>query len=602
MSQARFLTIRNYHLLLVKAVLVWLTLAPNINAQVLPTSQELTICSGIATLAGIPAVSGNTYLWTDSPVISNIHSSMPTFTVINGAPIVLDFSFNLREYNSSGTLLQLIVFTFHVKPRLYSLQTILETDICTGDTVFIERQASWGSQITVTPQTYLAYSISDSLYTIRPLVSSQYHFSYMDTAACIERTKEVEIYMHPRPVAQLSSDLDVFCSNDTSGFQLNYGIDSTGVFTGTGVSQEGIFYPAFSFSGEQVISYTLSNAGCSASDSIIIYVYGENDVTMESLPNFCQSDDPLELDFAIPAGGNYYVDDVLVDSLYPSAISNGSHYLKYAISIGVGCNVEIERVFNIIPRPPIPNIDIAPDSIVCALDSVRLKCSFFSNYLWSTGETTETIYVTESGNYSVSTISNLGCKSLPKSASVLFVDSISGELESPLYDSGFPISTYNASDGQVNLSFEGGYAPFSILWSNGEADTNSISSLPKGEYHVTITDRSGCFFSDTIFLDEPNEIIIIEKTDFSLPNAFTPNADGFNDTYRINKLSPDYLQNKLLVWDISRRLVFSAENYDNTWSGLDNSGNKLPAGTYFAVFESPALAEPIKTFIDLRYE
>ena len=45
-------------------------------------------------------------------------------------------------------------------------------------------------------------------------------------------------------------------------------------------------------------------------------------------------------------------------------------------------------------------------------------------------------------------------------------------------------------------------------------------------------------------------------------------------------------------------LVFEEANYRNDWEGTNESGEDLPQGTYFVVFE--ALGESFSTYLDLR--
>jgi gliding motility-associated-like protein len=281
-------------------------------------------------------------------------------------------------------------------------------------------------------------------------------------------------------------------------------------------------------------------------------------------------------------------------------LSPGTHELAYQVVFGQSCNISVANVFNVIQRPATPSIQVEPDSVVCAGDSITLQCTPFTKYVWSTGDTTRSTVTFESGQFSVQTKSSLGCLSLPASISVIVTDSLLGDLSSPLYPSGFPISVFGLTDGSIELSLSGGAAPFEILWSTGEDSVYVIDSLGIGTYYVSVSDRAGCFFSDTISLEQPDEVILPNV--FSLPNGFTPNGDGFNDAYKINGLLPEYAINQFRVWDIKRRLVFEATNYDNTWTGLDLNGNKLPAGTYFATFESESLDKVERFFIDLRYE
>ncbi|MGY8884749.1 MAG: T9SS type B sorting domain-containing protein, partial [Flavobacteriales bacterium] len=45
-------------------------------------------------------------------------------------------------------------------------------------------------------------------------------------------------------------------------------------------------------------------------------------------------------------------------------------------------------------------------------------------------------------------------------------------------------------------------------------------------------------------------------------------------------------------------LVFEYDNYRNEWEGTNESGEDLPQGTYFVVFE--ALGQSFSTYLDLR--
>jgi len=66
-------------------------------------------------------------------------------------------------------------------------------------------------------------------------------------------------------------------------------------------------------------------------------------------------------------------------------------------------------------------------------------------------------------------------------------------------------SCFDLCDGSATVNPSGGTAPFTILWSNGSS-TNTINSLCPGVYDVDITDVNGCNTSQTITIDEADEI------------------------------------------------------------------------------------------------
>ena len=102
-------------------------------------------------------------------------------------------------------------------------------------------------------------------------------------------------------------------------------------------------------------------------------------------------------------------------------------------------------------------------------------------YNWSTGETTLTISPTSSGTYAVTITDAIGC-----------VDTSAYYLSCQWLD--LSIDYDSTVVGNTTFTVEvwnGGYAPFTYLWSTGET-TQSIIGNTNNEYTVTVTDAIGC--------------------------------------------------------------------------------------------------------------
>ena len=83
----------------------------------------------------------------------------------------------------------------------------------------------------------------------------------------------------------------------------------------------------------------------------------------------------------------------------------------------------------------------------------------------------------------------------------------------------------------------------------------------------------------------------------TMPTGMTPNGDGYNDAYVILDIgpsigaSPEEVQCSWLpdthfrVINRWGQIVFEMFDYRNEWEGTNKSGEELPPGTYFVVFE-----------------
>jgi gliding motility-associated-like protein len=410
--------------------------------------------------------------------------------------------------------------------------------------------------------------------------------------------------MHEPVNAIISSEDTVFCVTDT--LEYPFFIDPPGgTLTGNGIDENGIFIPSMAGGGEQTFYYSKSNAGCIATDSIHINVLDQSSVTLQDLPNMCDNLGAIEINYGLPLGGVYLLDGLAADTINTLLLAIGSHDLSYTVSVGEDCVFSVADVFTIIPSPAKPEITPASPTLFCDGDSVKLFCTNFTKYLWSTGDTTQSIWANSSGQYSVQIISNIGCISDTGSITITEAPPLLLQLDAKVYTDTFNISAYNATDGEVYLTLPGTFPPYAIYWSTGLENTDTLTGVGAGYYYVDVTDAAGCYAKDSIRLIQPDTIIppiTPEPTDLLFPNGFTPNGDGANDYYVIKHLLPKYAINTIRVWDISRQLVFQKENYTNDWNGFDNQGKKLPAGTYYIIFESPDLNGIVKVFVDLRYE
>ena len=116
-----------------------------------------------------------------------------------------------------------------------------------------------------------------------------------------------------------------------------------------------------------------------------------------------------------------------------------------------------------------------------------------------------------------------------------------------------------------------------------------VSGVQDITYTLSVTGTGGCIFSDQVFvkvLKFPN-----------IPNTFTPNNDGINDTWIIDQLS-DYPNVRVQVFNRYGQLVFESKGYTKPWDGTMN-GKSLPFGTYYYVIEPGNGRKPVTGYVTL---
>ena len=135
-----------------------------------------------------------------------------------------------------------------------------------------------------------------------------------------------------------------------------------------------------------------------------------------------------------------------------------------------------------------PSPTITPDgpTTFCNGGSVTLTAANATNYLWSTGATSQSITVTTTGSYSVTVTNANGCSASSTPTVVTLIP-----LPTPTIEPGGPISFCNGGSATLSAATAASY-----LWNTG-ATSQSITVTTAGSYSVTVTNADGCSASST---------------------------------------------------------------------------------------------------------
>jgi gliding motility-associated-like protein len=155
----------------------------------------------------------------------------------------------------------------------------------------------------------------------------------------------------------------------------------------------------------------------------------------------------------------------------------------YAVTVtnSSGCSATSAPISVTLLQAPLATITSSTTLPVCTGDSVQLSSSSSAAYLWSNGSTSQNIYATSPGNYTVVVTNGAGCSAISLPQTVVFYPSATASITPsgnvPLVNGGSVLLTSSAGQ--------------SYQWSTG-ASTQTLTVTATGTYTVTVTDANGC--------------------------------------------------------------------------------------------------------------
>ncbi|QNK78813.1 T9SS type B sorting domain-containing protein [Winogradskyella sp. PAMC22761] len=215
-----------------------------------------------------------------------------------------------------------------------------------------------------------------------------------------------------------------------------------------------------------------------------------------------------------------------------------------------------------------PLIEIQDSVGICAgYNTISIDAGYgFNSYLWSTGETSQSIIISEEnlGQYSVTVTEDhldYTCASTKEFEVILSNTAVISQIDIDDWSDNNNSITVHLSDvslGDYEYSIDG------IIYQNN----NNFTSLTPGEYTVYIRDKRGCgVIEEVIYL-------------LSYPKYFTPNGDGNHDTWFIeNSISEPSLNIK--IYNRYGKILKILDS-NSVWDGNYN-GNQMPTSDYWFV-------------------
>jgi gliding motility-associated-like protein len=244
--------------------------------------------------------------------------------------------------------------------------------------------------------------------------------------------------------------------------------------------------------------------GCQGDTTLTIEEVPAQQPQIASPPGLCPDGDAtLALNESWSA---YQWSDGSIDSLL--VVDSTGNY-AVTVTDTFGCSYFADTELLAIDAP-LPEVD--GDTVFCdGGSSLLLTVQNYEGYLWSTGDTTNTITVEEGGTYLVTVTAANGCTG---------IDSLQVNEYDPLALDVAIVNAESLCAGDTVFAFVDQMYP-SYIWSNG-ATGPAAAIAEAGSYSVTVTDDRGCTAVDSIQVDA----FLPPEPEIFGPAGLCPDASG----------------------------------------------------------------------------
>ncbi len=393
-----------------------------------------------------------------------------------------------------------------------SIKSDLSLPFCDGDTVTLSTNYEG-------PKFTCKWSGGFNTQSIKIFQSGEYQAIVSYKGGCTDTAKFIALF-NPKPKANIKpSSPSTFCEGDFIILEaLSDSLAKTTYKWSTGDTLKSI-----SVNQKENYSLTVTNeSGCADTTSIFVNVLPSPkvDILPDGSTNLCDGD-ALKL-IASPIGSDYSVkwsNGATSDYIWV----NSTKKYKVEVTNQFGCKDSAELSVKFSPKPN-PNIISSGPLTICKGSAINLQTDQkYQTYKWSTGEGSESILVTEAGNYYVEVQDSNGCKNISQ--------------------------TIIVSVSEVNISIED--ISNSKFGNNCIGTTKTKSIKIKNNGHESVIVKSLTFNDPSTFSETTNSVLqysLPPNNSLEVEITFKPKfLRTFEDTLNIQIVSPCLFEYKINV-------------------------------------------------------
>ncbi len=398
--------------------------------------------------------------------------------------------------------------------------------ICQGDTLTLS--AGGGS-------TYV-WNTGSTLQNINVTLPGSFSVIATDVSGCKDTSASVTVgqFPAPQPVI-LPGGTTSFCNG------LSVILDAGSGWTKYNWSSgDSLQSTTITSSGNYSVTVTDTNGctGTSAGIGVNVFPALTATATPAGAPNVCTGQTVILN--AGPAGSSFLWSTGDTTASIIASVS-GSYYVISSDSNGC---LDSSNVVPVIIGSPTAGITPSGSTTICTGDSVILTATSGLSYSWSTGGTTQSIAVTNSGNYSVVVSFTGGCSDSSQSISVSVINP--------------PVADFHANLNQLQVLFvDQSIGAVTWSWDFGDGTTDTLQNpvhnySSAGTYSVTLIVSNGTC-TDTVVKTIAVIVISIFAKEETSPFIVYPNPFSGELNVKFFHAGMEPLQ--LLLTDLSGRII-----------------------------------------------
>jgi gliding motility-associated-like protein len=441
---------------------------------------------GTATVTATGGTGAYTYAW------SGVTGNIPNITALTAGTYIV----TVTDANNCVAIDSVVVG----EPDTLALTTLAFDVSCNGaadGSVTVTATGgnggnsyAWSAPAVST--TNVASSLSGGIYTV----------TVTDFNGCT--TVATDTVNENSAVVLTTDSIPALCNTSTDGAAIVVATGGTGTYTYLWDAAAGnqVTDTAFNVgSGTYTVTVTDSD-GCSQTITATVTAPSAMGVTMSSTPALCHNSADGSTTVVATGGTGSYTYAWNTNPTQVTATATGllAGFHTVTVTDGNGCTI----VDSVQVNGPTPiSITLTPAAVTCfgnadgAITSAVTGGAGGYTYAWSnTTATTPNLTNISGGTYILTVTDANGCSD---TASTFVPEPISLVISLDSVD----VSCFNGSDGQAQVTVNGGTMPYVYLWTPSNQSTPIASNIPAGWHTVSVTDANGCAAVDSIFVNQP---------------------------------------------------------------------------------------------------